>query len=237
MIYPEPNRMKLAFLAAVACLVVQGDRTFDLVWKPKLEDKLQYRLVMDLDMSGEAIRFESNVHMRVVKLEANGDYTIETAVRNTTARAGKRSQILPDEKPTAETFNVKGEKVSESKPVDDEVNPMDGILDRITEVGLPGRPVKKNDTWTKDLKGDPKRQIRPATMRYRLIDQERVGRFDAIRVSFSYREVAVRPVEADGSFLLDAKDSSLVGMEANVRNVDFGDELPPGDATLTMRRQ
>lgn len=81
-------------LLAAFVLLASGVQTasYDLLWKPKEGQKLTYALTIDGTLMEQKLKITGDVAMHVKKVEANGDYTLGTAMKNMKATFGGEEQ-------------------------------------------------------------------------------------------------------------------------------------------------
>ena len=127
--------MKPIFLAVFALSLVQS-ATYDLVWRPKANQKLAYDIRIEGKLMEEDFLFASEVHLHVKKVEPNGDYSMGTTFKNMIAKYAGESEKLPDEAEEVQKYNSRGDLIGETK-MDEEDDPISEILARAAEFAPP----------------------------------------------------------------------------------------------------
>src|SRR5450432_2038103 len=80
-----------------ACIAAKSEDTYVLNWKPKEGQKLDYVVSMDAVAEGDKSTLLLDVDMKVTKVAANGDYTVETLEHNGRVVAGGEEHKLPEQ--------------------------------------------------------------------------------------------------------------------------------------------
>ncbi len=233
----------LATALIFSCLGAKSqDETFTLIWKPKTGQAITYGMTMDATAGGDKSTFMFDINLKVTKVADNGDYTIETVQKNARVVAGGEEHKLPDPddaKPTVETFNAKGEKISEDKKKaeEEEADETSALLESVGDFKAPDKAVKKGDTWTEVIKADEKKKIKAAKVKYEVVGREKVLGFDALTVSMTYTQSeGSKPATYDGTMSFDVSDMSLVRLSASLHDVAGPDANTPGEIKLKMER-
>lgn len=215
-----------------------SDDAYSLIWKPKEGDKMQYLLSLKFSVEGQAFESLSDVLVSVPKVEANGDYTVETLHKNNRIIFGGEEKKEPDgddEKPDVDKFNAKGERISKDDPVEDQ-DDLTALLQTVGDLTPPKEPVKKGDTWTEEIKADSKKMIKAARVEYEVLGVTKIGAYDVVRVSMKYKQLeGSKPASYEGTISFDLRDMSVVALEASVEDAPL-DEGVTGQVKLKMTR-
>lgn len=238
-------RALLLFALATASVAAE-EPSYDLLWKPKPKDALDYKLTLVIDVQEYRFNFESDLLMKVLKVDENGDYELETSTKNSKISFQGEEEMVPEENdPTIEKYSSKGERLSQPDKKDDsgadeedeDANPIGKVLSEVTNFIAPEKPVKKGDKWVRDVKGDEKAKVEAAKLEYEVVGKEREGDFEVIRVDYKYKQTEARePVTAEGTFRIKKDDFSLVSFEATVEGFKMDPDAPTGTAKLKMKR-
>lgn len=233
-------RVLFALFASVALAQAAQEPTYDLNWRPKPEQTLRFKVSLEVGDEQERVTLDWDMRSKVLKIEPNGDYTVETTASNRTMGfLGQEPETEPGEQTEVARYNAKGEEIDPKKEDEDEDEDgaMGAIFGALSEFKPPAAGVKKGYKWSFDVKADPKKKSTAARLDYEVIGVEKVGELDAVRVNYTFLELSgEKPTKANGYFLIDAKDGSPVGMETITVNLRL-DEETQGSAKLKMVRQ
>lgn len=197
---------------------------------------------VDIDAIPDKFSFLVNIKNHVLKIKPNGDYDVETSLKGGRVLHGSHDDPIPDEdKPTIDTYNLKGEKIASSEQNDpsSESNPGFNALDAVTDQLSPKDPVAMGGTWSAVIKPNVKLKREAARVNYTLVSKSKQGAYQALRIDFKYRETEKdNPTTAEGYILVSLDDFSLVRFEGTLKGASFSDDpdFPKGDATLSVIR-
>lgn len=229
-------------LCLFSTLAARQAATYDLVWRPHADDSMAYKLRLDIDSSPEKFTFLANIKTHVLKVKPNGDYDVEQTTHNARVIHGLQSEeITDDNKPTVDTYNARGQKISTSVDNDpsEEANPGFNTLDAVTDQLSPKTAVAVGGTWSAVIQANPKQKRQAAKVDYALAGRVTEGAYPCLKVEYKYRETdRDNPVTAEGYILVDLDDFSLVRFEGTIKGAQFSDDpdFPNGDTTLSMIR-
>jgi hypothetical protein len=215
---------------------------YALIWKPRVGQEFKYRVDVDAQIAASKLAFGAELQLRVAKVAANGDYTVESVYSHATMIVDGTSMDIADaakSTPEIEVFNSKGMMISKKKVSDDdEWDPFSRALNMMMDFHAPEKPVKVGDKWSKEIKGDATAKIRPVKIEYAVAATERLGAAEVVKVVFSYEETERdKPVTGDGTFLLDAADGSLHRLDATVVNLRFDESTPVERTRVRVARK
>jgi len=236
--------MKCLLLAALTASAFLGrqEPTYDLVWHPEANTVITYKLHLDIDTTPDKFIFLANLSSKVLKIKPNGDYDIETSIKDAHVKHGLHDEpISDDSKPTVDTYNRHGEKIASTEDDDptEEANPGLNTLDSITDQLTPKAPVQIGGTWTAVLQPNKKLKREAGRVAYTLTGTEKQGSYQVLKVSFKYNETEKdTPLSAEGYVLVRVSDFSLVRFEGTLKGAKFSTDpdFPNGDATLSVIR-
>ena len=235
-------RLALLLVSLTGSLPAAQDSTFDLIWHPRANDVFSYKLHVDIDSAPEKFIFLENLKVKVLKIKPNGDYDVETTTKDAHVVHGtKDDPIADDNKPTIDTYNVRGQKIATTEEAESsqEANPGFNTLDAVTDQLSPKDPVAIGGTWSAIIKPNVKQKREAARVNYTLVGKVKQGNYQAFKIEYRYRETEkVLPVTAEGYVLLSQEDFSLVRFEGTIKGAHFSDDpdFPSGDASLSIIR-
>ncbi len=236
------TRFAVVPLTMSLALAIRQEPTFDLTWHPKTDDALSYKMRFEIESNPEKFAFVGHIKSRVVKVKPNGDYDVETSIKDAHVLHGTHDDTVPnDDKATIDTYNAKGQKISSSEDNDasEQANPGFNTLDAVTDQLSPKDPVAIGGTWSSIIKPNAKQKREAARVNYTLIGKVKEGAYPALKIEYKYRETEKdHPVTAEGYVLVSQDDFSLVRFEGAIKGAKFSDDadFPSGDATLSVVR-
>lgn len=223
-------------------MAARQEPTYDLVWRPHAEDTMTYKLRVEIESTPDKFTFLANLKAHVLKVKPNGDYDVESTTSATHVQHGTHDEPVDDDgKPTVDTYNSRGQKVSTSEDHDasEEANPGFNTLDAVTDQLSPKDPLSIGGTWSAIIQANAKQKRQAARVNYTLKGKVKEGAYQALRIEYQYHETdRDNPVTAEGYILLNQDDFSLVRFEGTVKGAKFSDDpdFPNGDATLSVIR-
>ena len=74
------SRLAIFPLTLTLALAAHQEPTYDLVWHPRADDTLTYKLKVDIESTPDKFTFTANVKSHVLKIKPNGDYDVELEI-------------------------------------------------------------------------------------------------------------------------------------------------------------
>lgn len=224
-----------AILAGLALLAAPQEQSYDLIWHPAAGQHLAYDLGVDGFIVGQEFHFQSEVHIKVKKVEANGDYTLGTQFLNGKTRFGGQEEKIEDDPEEIQRYNKRGDLIDKvQNESSDEPDIVGELLGQATDLIPPDKPVKLLGGWTKAIPANKKLHLPAAAVSYRLAAINP----GSLVVTYSYaQKTGVKPLTAKGVMVLDPKDASLISVKSDLENLQFDEDAPPAKAKLEMYRR
>lgn len=200
----------LCVLLVTALAVGQGAA---LQRKAKVGDTLKYKLEMNLLLFGDTATYTSTLTEKILSVETNGNYAVERSQSNYKVEFGGEEGTVADEDTakTVTTFTPSGEVVSIKS---DLLNASVYRLAQMETIHLPGKEVKKDETWTYEVAADEKTGVAKAKADYKVVGEEKIGNHDCWQISINYLETeSTPPASVTGNVWLDKADGSIVKLE------------------------
>ena len=216
--------------------------TYELIWHPRADDTLTYKMRVDIDSSPEKFSFAMTIKSHVLKVKPNRDYDVETVLKDGHVVHGSHDDPIPDDsKPTVDTYNARGEKIFSSDENDpsEKSNPGFNALDAVTDQISPKEAVSIGGTWSAIIKADSKLKREAARVIYTLASKVKNGTYQTLRIDFKYRETEKdSPTTAEGYILVSQDDYSFVRFEGTLKGASFSTDpdFPKGDVTISVVR-
>ncbi|MGV3618578.1 MAG: hypothetical protein ACO1SV_24920 [Fimbriimonas sp.] len=232
-------KMKLQMLGllavaatATAFAVVDG---LSVARKPKEGEEIRYRMTADVDFGGLPIKAKFLVIDKTVKVESDGTFKIETSQLDGKLEMNGQEQDLPSGGATTTTFSKEGEV----KEIAGEQTGPD--VYRMANLGLvrdAGKTLNVGDAWTHEFKGDKKTGAVAAKAEYKLLAEEKVGDWDALKISVKYKETeGTDPAGSDGTTWVSKADGSIIKFEQKWSNAPLPGAPAPINGTIKMDRE
>lgn len=224
-----------ALAAMTAMASAQDAATFSLKRVVKVGDSINFKLQADLDIAGGTATFTADVNEKVVSVQPNGDYDVESNQSNAKVNFNGQEMDAPQGGPQTTTYNANGEILD----IKGEQADQPGAR-RVANLGIvksPDQPVKVGDTWTYKIDADSKTGAVAATAEYKVEDAEKVGDRDTVKVSYTVKETeGSDPASNQGATWFDAKDFSTVKGESTWTNVPIPGAPGPVSGKVTLTR-
>jgi hypothetical protein len=217
-------------LAALLAITLQ---TTDLVWRPKPDDALKYEVELQMNIERETVVYRTELELHVIDVRTDGSYTMESSTSHSEIVTGKAAVKSEDTPVRRELFSPLGKRVD----VDPSTltDPLNRVLGTVCEFSPPGKPVAPGATWKSQV---PVIDGRPASdSEYAFRGSTKLKSSRAWKVDYRYRELTGEPqATAQGTFLLDPIDFSVVNLTATILNVRVDQETPPATIKVKMDR-
>jgi hypothetical protein len=208
-------------------------QTYALRWTPKAGDKLKYSSDATFTINGQPSTFTSKSTELVLKVDPDGTFSVQSSVDEGSAIFQGQQFPMPKTikvtlfKPSGEIVSITGDQVDASTY----------RVDNLSMLKRPDTSVAVGDTWTEDLKGDPKTGAIGIHGLYKLDSLDKVGDDDALKVTASTRETeGAEAGTVDATYWISKADGSLLKYIAKWSNVTFAGAPTPLSGTLTMTR-
>jgi hypothetical protein len=222
----------VALVALAAMAIAQGGATLQRV--AKVGDTARYRLQADIELAGQEATFTATVTERVVRVEPNGDYAVESVQSEGKVSFAGTSMDAPAGAPSTTIYKATGEVVQMRGEM------VDSNAYRIANLGLfrvPGKAVTVGDAWTHSQPADPKTGAVAVRAEYKIEGEEKVGNHDVFRVKMTVKEIeGGEPAINDSIVWINRKDGSTVKLEAKWTNAPIPGAPGPVNSRITLVR-
>jgi len=233
-----------ALLALGALLSVaagpHNDPTYSLIWKPTEGQALDYGFSAKITTEGSNVEFLTDIHLKVTKIETNGDYTLETTRDHLKVVTDGQEHEVPDQdenKVDVAKYNARGDKISKDEDDEEDSDPMSNILQQTTDFDAPEKPLKKGDKWSKTVKADEKKHSKAGITEYEVLGEAKAGKLDVVELGVKYHDTeGDHPASFAGKISFELKDMSLAAIDVTVKDAPL-DEETRGEVHVTMNRK
>lgn len=221
----------VAALSVGAFAVVDG---FNLKRAPKAGDSVTYKLKADVEVAGTEANFTAKVVEKVTKVEANGNFQLESSQSEGKISFGGQEM---DADPSTQTFTYK----PTGEVIDIKSDKLDASMFRMANLQsfvVPDKDLKVGDEWTIEGKKDEKTGAVNTKGTYKIAGEEKVGDYDTLKVTFSVKETegGDSAASAEGITWISKKDNTMVKTEGKWLNAPFPGAPGPINAKVSMAR-
>ncbi len=217
-----------AVLASVAFAGVDG---VTLKLSPKVGDVLKYHQTAKLDFNGMEIEFSATTTHKVVKVEANGDYSTKEDLSEMKLNGNDAPDGAGPAGSTT-TLSAKGELIKiEGERVDESAY-------RNANLSLfvfTDKALNAGDSWSYDVKENKTTGAVAAKADYTFVGEDKVGAIEAYKIKYVNKETATGGASSEGFIWLRKSDNAMVKLTAKWTNVPIAGVGPiSGDVTVTL---
>jgi hypothetical protein len=232
------NGFRFIGMAAVAALSLTAMALQDgIVLKrtAKVGDVEKFRIKAEMDFKGTPITYTGLITEKVVKVGADGEYTIESLNSEGKVAMSGTELDASSQGPGASTstFKANGEIVSIST---EQTDPNLYRMANLQSLQFPTTPVKVGSTWEIAIAKSDRGAVE-AKGTYKIEAQEKVGEFDCYRIHGTMKEAAKDGAGVDATYWVDVKTASLVKLQGSWTKAPFPGSPEPLDAKVTLTRE
>ncbi len=198
----------------------------------KIGDRLEYALTIKTHLNENDLTVTSDVTSTVKSIDK--EFVVdEFEESNVTIDVAGNSIAIPNEGAHRTKTDLTGLVIEltgrQSTSLDYRTQQMRAFLP-------PTAPVKVGDSWTRELKANPKIGTPTATAQMKFVATEKIGSADCAKVSWTYKETeGTAPCSLEGTVWVRLSDAALMKMDADAKSVPYGDSLPPADMKISLQ--
>lgn len=226
----------LALLATATAFAASQEAAMGYALKrmPKVGDSFTYKLTVAADFGGQSVNFTGTTIEKIIKVEDNGNYHVESVEKNMKVKFADQEMEIPEQPASTSIYKANGALI-EMKG--EQVDSNSYRLANMSTLIAPEKPVKVGDKWTQETKADAKTGLAAAKADYEVLGAEKVGSYDTVKLKFSYKETeGSEPSSSEGTVWINVKDGSLVKADATVKNAPLPGAPGPADMKFTIER-
>lgn len=204
-------------LAAGAALALAGVQDITLKRTAKTGEVFKYKLTGNMEVMGQAVGLTAIVINKTTKVEANGDYTVESSQAEGKINFNGSEMDLPSAGSTTTTFKADGTVLD----VKGEGVEMGGYrMANLMTAIVPEKTVKVGDTWTSEVKGDPKKSTVDVKGTYKFESVEKTDGGEAAKITYELKEVGGEaPATVSGTAWIEVKTGNMVKVSSSWKDV------------------
>jgi len=195
---------------------------------------LKFKMTGEVDFSGMPVTVTATTQEKVLKVDDTGNYTLEQTQLDGKVSINGQDQDIPNSGPVVTVYKPNGEITTiqgDSATPDAYRMAMLGILVD------PGKPLNPGDTWSYDIKGDSKTGVVAGTANFKIVDVEKVGDEDAVKVHGTIKETGGSDAaSADWDEWIDKNDGSMIKYEGAWTNAPFPGAPAPLNAKIKLTK-
>ena len=195
-------------LAAGAAFALAGVQDVTLKRTAKVGEVHKYKMTGNMEVMGQSVGLTAILINKTTKVEANGDYTVESSQTEGKINFNGSEMELPSQGSTTTTFKADGTVLD----VKGEGVEMGGyrMANLLTAI-VPDKVVKVGDSWTSEVKGDTKKNTVDVKGNYKFESVEKLDNGEAAKVVYDLKEVGGEaPATVTGTAWLDVKTGNLL---------------------------
>jgi hypothetical protein len=223
--------------AALAATALAGTvQEFSL--KRQVKEGQTYRFNLEgkieLDVIPGGVQIKGTTEERVIGVEENGNYTIESNTLRMVAIIGGVEQEAPSSPPTISVYNKRGEIVEmRGDEIDSAAYRMANLNTFVPKDGA----VKVGDKWKHEIAANEQLGTRAIVAEYEVLGSETVLGIASVKIKSVVRESGGdESARAEATMWIDPRDGALVQAESKLINAPFPMAPMPINATIKMTR-
>ena len=232
------NRTRSIFAAgallAVAALAVAAQDGWTLKRAPKEGEELKFRMKASIDFQGTDFSFAALIKEKVLRVEADGTYTVESDQLEGKASFAGQEVDVPSQGATISVYKPAGDVV-EIRGADTSASAY--RMANLNNIYYPEKPIKVGESWTKEIKADTKTGALDATATYKLLAEEKVGSHDTLKIEAKVTEKGNDGASAEFTAWLSKTDFGIVKMTGDWKNAPLAGAPGPVNAKVEMNRE
>jgi hypothetical protein len=209
-------------------LVALAAQTYSLRYVPTLGREAEYAVKSTIQAGGTTLVQEFRPKEKILAVEPDGGYTALTSGISNRMTVNGQTRDMPPPPERKVRNDRDGQPIDKEEPKP--MNPLTYTLSSVVHFAPPPKPLPLGATFKNVIRFDATRAHTDANVTYKLAALTKYRGDEAVKVSFTYREVK-SPVVFTGYFLFRTRDFLRVQMRASSENLVIQDGLT-GTATM-----
>lgn len=187
----------------------------------------KYEMTMHIDFGGQPLVFSVTLINKVVKVDSEGNYTVESTQENGLVIFGYQEMPAPARPPTKATFRPNGSLLK----MEGENNPATGSFGNIN---YPDKPVKVGDKWEHEYQ--PSKESPKIKAEYEVVGVEKVNEIDTLKIKVKGKSLdeSQMPMSFDGHTWVDIKTGMMVRTTMAIKGLSVQGAPAPIEGTMRM---
>ena len=188
-----------------AALAVDATYTFKVV--RKVGETTKTRVTAHVEVQGMQVDQTFVTEEKVEKIADDGTVTLKTQMKDQKLSLNGQDQPAPTPEGSSTTKIKSSGELIESDRQEGQPLDVQQRLSRTSSLIPPKEAVKVGDSWTHVWEQSDKEKLARAEITYKVVAEEKVGKWDCVRVEFTFKEKeGAAPITATGAVWL-AKDT------------------------------
>lgn len=197
--------------------------------------KLRFKAVLEIQSSQATLT--GLVQDKTTKVNSDGSYEEEEQQTEGVAKIGDQSFPSPVIGPFPIVHNADG-SLRELRGNDTVAGPDAYRMSTLELLIDSGHPLNVGDSWTADIKADPKTGVQAAKADYKILGEEKIGEFDTLKIRMTIKETqGATPASSEGTVWINKADGTIVKAEMKWTNAPFPGAPAPMNASMTETRE
>ncbi|MBS1724435.1 MAG: hypothetical protein JSS66_15945 [Armatimonadetes bacterium] len=225
----------MVFIAAVltASLALAQDPVA-LKRNAKEGDSVKYKLAVDTEIGGMAIKFSAKTTDKVMKVNGDGSYVVSSEQQDMVLSINGQDSPAPAGVGGATTTTLSPEGwVADMQG--DEVTGDSIRAANLQSFIFPKEPVKVGSKWMSAYKGIKDKGTMDVSYSFEILGQEKVGAHDVFKVSFEAKETAgTDPASSKGTVWVEISTGVVIKSEQQWTNVPIAGQMINGKVVMDI---
>lgn len=227
------NHLGMAMvLAAGAALAFAGVQGYSLKRTAKQGEVFKYQMSGELELMGQSVGMKAITVNKTTKVEANGNYVVESAMTDGKISINGGEMDLPEQGGTITTFqpdgtvlDVKGEGVEQGG----------WRMANLMSAIVPNKALNVGETWTSEVKGDSKKQSVDVKGTYTFEAIEKSDWGDTARIKYELKETSGDAAASmSGTAWIETKTGNMTKLDSTWKDVPIPGAPAPVNGKMTL---
>lgn len=197
-------------------------------------DVAKYALKVETEISGAPVKFTANVIEKVMKVLADGTYTVSSEQEDTVLEINGETSPAPANvsSPTTSTFGLDGSVTD----IQGDESGVDAYrMANIQAFLWPKEAVKEGSKWEADIKENKSKETPMVHCKYEVVGKETIGEHNVFKINFESAETTGDdPASSKGSVWVDIASGLIVKTECEWKNAPIATMKLDGKVTMTL---
>jgi hypothetical protein len=231
-------RDKMIGAVMLASVLMTGayaqDQSYTLKHNSKEGDVMKYKLIIELDLGGQAILATGSSTSKVTKVETDGARSIDMTAGEMLVKFGEQEMTRPGLPPLTTVYKANGE-IAEIKGEGADTDAYRRA--RAQALVFSDKAVKVGDKWSYEMKPAKENGAGVGKTDVEVLAVEKMGDQETLKLKFSFKETSGdTPLEVTGTLWIGTKDSEMVKAVMNVKNYPIPGVPMPIEGKITLER-
>lgn len=214
-------------IASLAMMSLAWTQEYTLKINVKEGDTYKYKMTMDIDFSGQQVVFSATLINKVIKVDSEGNYTMESSQEEAVVKFGDQEMPAPPGPAVKATYRPNGALLK----LESESNPTSGNFTNIT---FPDKPIKVGDKWEHEFQ--PSKDSPKIKFEYEAVAVEKINDTETVKIKLKGKSIDEKESSTsfDGHAWIDPKTGMMVRTVMTIKGLPAEGAPAPIDGTLRM---